>query len=186
MWRKSKKFWGFLDTNKLDEYRYSWGERTTFDNHTLMVINFASRGKVDHLRESGFIYMDERSFAIVRIENTGDVVIPALVRPLIFMYGFGIENPDFTRNLEFKEVNGKWYPQKIQYHVEAKVVKRYWFEPNEHAHFQIDQIFAVNKLTVDNPLPVPLSKRFKSSKKLEEQVFNDDNYSWGQMNMIQH
>jgi hypothetical protein len=182
--RMGQKFWGFLDTTQLDEYRYSWGERTTFGNHTLMVINFASKGKVEHVRESGFIYMDEQSFAIVRIENTGDFVIPAIARPIIFLYGFGIENPEYSRNLEFHEVNGRWYPQKIQYHIEAKVVKRYWFEPNEHAHFQVDQIFAVNKLTVDNPLPVPLSKRFKPSKKMDEQVYNDENYNWGQMNMI--
>jgi hypothetical protein len=182
--RMGQKFWGFLDTNQLDEYRYSWGERTVFGNHTLMVINFASRGKVNHLRESGFIYMDEQSFAIVRVENTGDVVIPVVARPFIFMFGFGVENPEYSRNLEFREVNGKWYPQKIQYHVEAKVVKRYWFEPNDHAHFEIDQIFAVNKLIVDNPLPIPLSKRFSSKKKMVEQVYNDDNLNWGQMNMI--
>jgi hypothetical protein len=67
--------------------------------------------------------------------------------------------------------------------ISYKDVKGFWFKPTSGA-LPDRSDFAVNKLTVDNPLPVPLSKRFKPSKKMDEQVYNDENYNWGQMNMI--
>ena len=149
-----------------------------------MVIDFSSRGKVDHLRENGKIYLDAKSMAIIRFESSGEIVIPVVLRPIIFLYGIGIENPTYVKNIVFQEVSGKWYPQNFQYNIDLKLTNRHWFAPNEHSDFEIEQVFVVNKTKVEKLDPIPANKKFDSKKDMSSQVFNDDGLSWEGLNII--
>lgn len=182
----TKKSENFLDTTKLKSYRYEFAKSTTYNNSELMVIHFESKGKVDHTRESGKIYIDVASLAIVRIESAGTMVIPAYIKPILFLYGIGIDNPTYTSRTEYSQINGKWYPNYVQYFIEIHLINRHLFSPNEHSRFEIEQLFSVNKTKTNVNLPIPKEKRFVSTKDMKSQVHNDDNLKWEEINIIKH
>ncbi len=180
----NQKSEGFLDTLQLKEYKYSFAKSSSNNNLEVMVIDFTSKGKVDHVRESGKIYIDMNSMAIIRHESNGELVIPAILQPIIFLYGIGVKNPDFTKEVVFQEINKKWYPQNIRYTIDIKLTNRHWFKANEHSNFEIEQAFAVNKTTVENIKPIPIDKRFDSKKEMGVQVQNSEGLTWDDMNII--
>lgn len=175
---------GFLDTNKFDDFRYSFAKSSSYNSKELMVIDFKSKGKVEHMRSSGRIYLDAASYAFVKVEWSGDLIIPIILRPILFFYGIGIENPNFSSVVEFQQVNARWYPKHIQYNVGINLSNKHWFKPDEHSNFAIEGVFTVNKLKIEDSTPVPAAKRFNPNKDMKTQVFNDENISWSDINII--
>jgi hypothetical protein len=174
----------FLDTNDFKNYHYTFAKSSTYNNGELMVIDFKSRGKVEHVRIEGHIYIDVASHAIVKVESTGDFVIPVLIRPVLFFAGFGIENPRFQSVTEFQQVKSRWYPKNIQYNININISNKHWFRPNEHSDFVIEGIYTVNKLKVENASPIPAEKRFDARKEMKDQVHNDEHITWEGINII--
>jgi hypothetical protein len=174
----------FLDTTQFKNYTYSFAKSSSFNNAALMVIQFKSRGKVDHTREEGKIYIDIASNAIVKIESKGTYVIPTLIRPVLFVMGIGVENPKFVSSLEFQEIDNLWYPKNMQYNLDMNVEKKRMFAANDNSNFKIFGFLTVNKLNTTSATAVPAAKRFKSDKKPEEQVYNDEQLNWSEINMI--
>lgn len=173
-----------LDSLEFKNYNYTFGPSAKYDNYQLMVINFKSKGKVDHARSNGKIFIDLNSNAIVKIEETGEFIIPLLIRPILFAKGLSIDNPVYETSKEYQEQEGRWYPKNIQFNLTASLIKKHWFEPNEQSDFEIESIFTVNKLKLKSNSTIPLAKRFDSSKKMETQIFNDDNLKWSEVNII--
>lgn len=173
-----------IDSTMFDEYTYSFARSSTFNSAELMVINFKSRGKVDKVREEGKIYLDIASNAVVKIETNGTMVIPALVRPVLFVMGIGVENPKFNSNIEFQQVKDRWYPKNMQFNMNINVEKKRMFAANDHSVFKIFGVLVVNKIDIGTPTPVEKLKRYSSEKKPEEQVFNDLGLTWDQINVI--
>lgn len=174
----------FLDTTAFKDYRYTFAKSSSYDNSNLMVIEFVSKGVVDHSRESGKIYIDRSTYAIARIESSGDFVIPVLIRPVIFMAGYGVNTPTFSRHVEFKQAGEKWYPMNTLTNINVELTRRHWFAKNEHSAFEIEQAFIVNRLDITTPSAVAADKRFKSDKPMKDQVKNDQQLTWDQVNVI--
>lgn len=174
----------YLDTNSLKRYKYSFAKSTSYNNNELMVIDFSSKGKVEHVRESGKIYIDLKSYAIVKLESSGDLVIPAIIQPILFMYGLGLRDPSFEKKMEFQEIKGKWYPKNIQNNITLKLTNRHWFKPDEHSDFEIEQMFTVNEISIEKIKSIPPSKRFNGNKEMKSQVYNDEALSWEGINII--
>lgn len=174
----------YLDSTKLDEYTFSWDKSTFYNNEEVMVIIFKSKGKVEHIREQGKLYIERNSLAIVKIENDGDMIIPVLLRPVLFALGLGIENPSFIKEVSFQHVGDTWYPQQIQLFVKFEITKRRMFAKNDVSAFEVDQAYVVNQLKIENVKPIPVEKRFKPGTELEKQVQNDEGLSWEKVNMI--
>lgn len=175
----------FLDTNKLRSYRFEFAKSGTLNSSELMIITFESKGKVEHVRESGKIYIDVASLAIVKVESSGSFVIPVLIKPIIFLYGIGIENPTYESKTEYRQINGKWYPSSTQNYIDIHLTNKHWFDPDEHSLFQIEQVFGVNKTQTESANPIPINKRFKAQNKdLNAQVHNDENLKWDEVNII--
>lgn len=174
----------FMDTTKFNDFKYTFAKSSTYNNKELMVIDFKSRGKVDHIRSKGRIYIDVATHAFVKIEYSGDFVIPVLLRPILFFAGFGIENPTFETMIEFQQVAARWYPKNIQYNVNINISKKHMFSANETSDFVIEGIYTVNKLSIDGVKPIPADKRFDSKKPLKGQVHNDDGITWDGINII--
>ncbi len=180
----NRKAEGSLDTLKLKSYNYSFAKSTTYNNKELMVIDFETRGKVDHVRATGRIYLDAASLAIVKLESKGDFVIPVLLKPVLFLYGLGIENPSYEKNLEFQQIKGKWYPKNIQFNVNVELINKHWFRKDEHSVFEIEGVFTVTKTDVESAKQIPAAKRFNPKKDMKDQVFNDEGMSWEGLNII--
>ena len=149
-----------------------------------MVIDFSTRGKVDHVRESGKIYIDLSTYAIVRLESKGDLVIPAVIQPILFLYGLGLRDPSFEKQIEYRQIKGKWYPANIQNNIVLKLTNLHWFRADEHSDFEIEQVFTVNETRIEKTQAIPVAKRFIANKEMQTQVYNDEGIRWEGINII--
>lgn len=175
----------FLDSTKFKKFSYSFAGSSTYQEKELMVIDFISLKEVDNMMLKGKIYLDVASLAITTITYRAEVDIPTLVKPVLFMYGLKIIDPVFVKKLQYHEVNGKWYPKDFQVTGSGSVTKKHWFSANENADFEIEQLFFVNKIETENATPVAAVKRYKSKTKMEEQVHNELNLTWSEINQVQ-
>ena len=182
--RIASKSSSYLDSTQLKEYEFTWDKSTYYNNEEVMVINFKSKGKVDHLREIGKLYIERNSLAIVKIENSGDMIIPVLLRPVLFMYGLGVENPSYSKDVSFQHIGEFWYPQQIQFEAHIEVTKRRMFAKNDVSVFDVDQAYVVNKLRIEKAQAIPAEKRYKAGEDLQKQIHNDENLSWDKVNGI--
>lgn len=173
-----------LDTAKFKSYVYSFARSSTYNTAELLVIDYKTKGKVDHVRESGRIYIDKASFAIVKLETKGDLILPFLIKPVFFLLSLGIKNPKYKLTTEFQQARGKWYPKSVQVNMDIIVTNNHAFRTDEYSEFKIEQFYAVNKLKIDKPLNVPGEKRFDPAKDISKQVYNDEGISWEGLNII--
>lgn len=180
----SKKSENFLDSTMFRSYKYSFAKSSSYNTSELMVIDFASKGKVEHKRESGRIYIDVSSLAIVKIECRGDFIIPAVIRPVLFFLSIGIKNPTYVKQSEFQQVDGKWYPKSIQNEISITLTNNHLFKKDERSDFEIEQFFTVNALKTENPVKIPADKRFKEGLDMQKQVYNDEGLTWEGLNII--
>ncbi|MEP7170877.1 MAG: carboxypeptidase-like regulatory domain-containing protein [Bacteroidota bacterium] len=175
----------FLDTLQFNKFNYSFAGSSSYQGKELMVIAFDARKTVDHLKAVGKIYLDLQSLAVTSIEYKADFEIPLLIRPVLFLYGVSIEDAVFEKKLQYHELNGTWYPKDFQWKGKGSITKKHWFSANEHADFNIEQLFFINKMQTENAAPIPGNKRFKADKKIEDQVNNDAGITWNEINQVQ-
>lgn len=175
---------GFLDTLQFKSYKYSFAKSSSYNMDELMVIDFVSKGKVNHRRESGKIYIDLKTQAIVKTQNSGDLVMPGIAKTILFFLSIGIKNPSFVKESEFQQVNGKWYPKNIHVTIHLILTNNHMFKKDEYADFEIEQFFTVNELKTEGINPIPEEKRYKEGKEMNTQVHNDANLSWEGLNII--
>lgn len=174
----------FLDSNYFKKFIYTFGQPTTFQGREVMVIHFESKNKVEHTRQQGTLYLDANSYAFIKYHYDGVLVIPAYIKPVIFLAGYGIENPTFNRSIEYTFRNGNWYPYLIHTNIDFTLEKKHIFSANEVSDFNIQQGLLFNQLDLENHDEIPEEKRFDNSKPIKEQVFNDLNLNWRQINTI--
>ena len=148
------------------------------------MIDFKSKGKVDNVKSAGKIYIDAISDAFVKVEQSGVFYIPFLYKPVLAVYGLSIGKPSFSITIEYQEQENLWYPKQIRYTIFAELEKSHWFEPDEHATFNVENMFLVNSIKTKGATTIPEAKRFTSKKKLETQVKNDINVNWNQINTL--
>lgn len=173
-----------LDTNSFKSYTFSYAPTALARDPGLMVIDFASRGKVDQVRSKGRIFLDLSTNAIVRVESNGEFVVPALLRPVLLVLGIGVRNPTFTSSIVFRPVSGRWYPSSMQFRLDARLERKRLFAENDISRFVIDGVLSVNKIDISDTAPIPKEKRFSGSKRPEPQVHNDEGLSWDQVNVV--
>ncbi len=174
----------FLDTTKLKDFEYSFGAPTTYQGNEVVVINFKSDGKVDNARTEGKIFIDLNSYAIVNIDFNAEFVIPLMYRPVIFLAGYSVSNPQFNQKVSYQEVNKKWYPQNFQFNLQVKLEREYWFKKNDVSDIYVEGLLAINKMETQNLKEIPKEFRYDSKKKMESQVHNTEGISWGELNII--
>lgn len=174
----------FLDSLQFKHFKYSFARSSTYNTNELMVIDFETRGKVNNVREKGKIYIDLNSRAIVKIECSGNFILPAIIRPVLFVMNMRIKNPTFETKSEFQLVDGKWYPKNIQNNIDLKLINWHWFRKNDRSTFEAEQYFFVNDLKTIADAEIPAEKRFDPKKEMEKQVYNDNGLTWEGLNII--
>ncbi len=173
----------FLDKKHFKKYDYSFGEETSLNGESMITINFQAKRKIDHLRDQGKIIMSKESYAIARIEQTGTFSVPFLVRPILFAIGLKIKNPQFTRTVTYKKIDGLWYPSLFRWDAGVHLTKKHMFASNEHSDLSIGQVFLINNIE-SNGTAIPKEKRFDPSEDMENQIHNNDGISWQFINSI--
>ena len=175
----------FLDTLNFKKYRYEYGDNTVFGDKNLIAINFKTKGKVDHVKMGGTILVDEASNAIVSVEFEGKFVIPAWARPILFAAGFAIHEPIFKKRVQYQEIDSKWYPQGMIMQVNMGLTKRYMFKSNDRSDFDIEQVFNIQEIEVENPIVIAEEKRFDVEEEIEDQIQPEDGIAWKDVNVLQ-
>ena len=106
-----------------------------------------------------------------------------MVKPILFVIGLKIQNPTFNTVISYQKYKDKWYPQLFRWDAKIKLTKKHTFDPNEISDINIGQVFFINE--VDSlGIPIDESKRFEPHEDMGEQVYNDLNLQWGELNVI--
>ncbi len=174
----------YLDSNLFKKYNYHFGKPTTYGGKKVMVIHFETKRKVDHTRQKGTLYLEENSMALVKLDLEGEFVIPVIAKPILFALGLGIENPTFVHHANYTERNEKWYPQFVDMRIHMNMIEKHLFKKNEESKFYLELLYNVNELELDNVQRIPEDKRYNSKEPMKEQVHQDPQITWSQVNKI--
>lgn len=173
----------YLNPKHFKKYEYSFGDETSLNGERLVTINFKAKKTIDHKKDSGKILINSEDFAIVSIEQTGKFSIPFIVKPILFVIGLKIQNPTFNTVISYQKYKDKWYPQLFRWDAKIKLTKRHTFDANENSDINIGQVFFINK--VDSIAShIDELHRFNEDEDMGEQVFNDLNLQWEELNVI--
>lgn len=148
-----------------------------------MTINFKAKRTIDHIKDSGKILINTEDYAIVSIEQKGKFSIPFIVKPILFVIGLKIESPTFKTAISYQKYKDKWYPQLFRWDAKVKLTKKHTFDPNENSDINIGQVFFINQL---DSIATPIAEEhlFDEEEDMGEQVFNDIDLQWGELNII--
>ena len=180
----SKKLEPFLDSTQFKKFKYRFDDPVIYQGRELLVINFQSKGTVDHLKTKGRIYIDLQSDAFASIDYTGKFVIPFAIEPVLLAFGLTVSNPNITKTLRYQYLNGAWYPEYFHIDVDLELTKIHFFEKNEKSLFEIKQVLKVSDIRENSEEQIPAAKRLDPKKNPEGQVFNDDNARWADFNRL--
>jgi len=173
----------YLNPKYFKKYEYSFGDETSLNGERLVTINFKAKKTIDHKKDSGKILINTEDYAIVSIEQQGKFSIPFMVKPILFVIGLKIQNPTFNTVISYQKYKGKWYPQLFRWDAKIKLTKRHTFDANENSDINIGQVFFINELD-SIASPISEAHRFEENEDMEEQVYNDLNLQWGELNVI--
>lgn len=174
----------FLDSTRFKKYRYQFLNGVNFQGRELLVIGFKSRGQVDNLKSEGSIYIDIRSDAIVAVDYEAEGIIPILVRPLLFAFGVSIDDIFYKKSLRYREIDGIWYLEKLKNDLSATVKKRHMFNANEVSAFNLDQVFDVINMQIEDIYEISENERYNSKNPIEKQVYQSENLIWSDINTV--
>jgi len=173
----------YLKPKHFKKYEYSFGEETSLNGEQIVTINFKAKRKIDYMKDSGKILISKENYAIILIEAKGKASIPLMVKPILFVLGLKIQNPNFTKTVSYQQYKDKWYPKLFRWDANVKLTKRHTFSANENSEINIGQVFFINQID-SIATPISKDKLFDANEDMEEQVHNDINISWNQLNII--
>jgi len=173
----------FLNPKHFKKYEYTFGEEKIYDDEVLVTINYKALKKIESMRDHGTILISKGDFAIAQIKGSGEVTIPLVAKPVLFLVGLSVSNPKFRNTVSYQKYKDKWYPKLFRWDATITLKKRHMFKANEKADLKIGQVFFINQLD-SIATPIPKAKQFDTDKDMEDQIYNDVNISWEGMNIL--
>lgn len=180
----SKQSDTFLDSNNFKRFDYLFGKAQHYQGKKHLVIRFRAKRDINNIKEYGKIIMNPENYAIISIESTGVFSMPAAARPILFVLGLRIEEPEFSRTIKYEQYKGTYYPKDFHWNASIKLTKRHTFKKNEYSHIKAGQLFFVNRIITDKISSIPVEKVFNAREKMDEQVYNEENITWNEMNIL--
>ena len=163
----------YLDGKHKNKYRYTIEGYSKYYGEQVILIGFKSKGKMDHQRQEGIVYISLESDAILAIEYTSEIVIPAAVKPIIFLLGYGIANPELRAMVHYKPIGGLWYLNDISIHGGVRLTKKKMFSKNDRSNFLMEMALINTNFELNEVHEIPEAERIDVEKPLEEQVDPD-------------
>ncbi|NQY08434.1 MAG: carboxypeptidase-like regulatory domain-containing protein [Flavobacteriales bacterium] len=174
----------FLDSNYFKKIDYEFGRSTMYDGRELMVISYAFKKYLDGYKMSGKLFLDAESSAVVAYDYIGDIKIPIALESLLFMAGIDIGTVLFSGLARYQNIDDIWYPENFQFYLKAEVEKTHWFSEDERFNYKIEQVYKVNEVDLVTARPIKKEKLLNTRKPLKDQVYNDYNLDWKDMNVV--
>ncbi len=166
----------FLDIKLKKKYKYHIEGYSRYYGEQVIIIGFESKVVYEHQRKEGSIYISLESDAIIAIEYDVEIVIPKIARPLIFLAGFGITNPDLHAMVHFKPVGKRWFLNDISVEGGTRLTNKKMFRKNERSNFYVEMSLINNKFELEKVSEIPEEERIDGEKPLEEQVEADPDF----------
>jgi hypothetical protein len=166
----------FLDINLKKKYKYFIDGYSRYFGEQVIIIGFETKGKYEHQRQEGSIYISMDSNAIIAIEYDIEFVIPAIARPVILLVGFGITNPQIHVMVHYKPVGDRWYVNDISMEGGTRLTKKKMFKKNDRSNFFVEMALINTKFELDDVHEIPEEERIDKDKPLEEQVDPDPEF----------
>lgn len=166
----------FLDIRHKKKYKYFIDGYSRYFGEQVIIIGFETKGKYEHERQEGSIYISLDSDAIMAIEYDSEFVIPALARPVIFLVGFGITNPKIHMMVHYKPLGNRWYLNDISMEGGTRLTKKKMFQQNDRSNFFVEMTLINNKFELEEVHEFPEEERIDKNKPLEEQVDPDPEF----------
>lgn len=166
----------FLDKKRKKKYKYSIEGYSMAYGEQVIIIGFESKGTYEHERREGNIYISLESDAIIAIEYDSEIVVPGIARPVIFLAGFGITNPELHAMVHYKPVKGRWYLNDISINIGTRLTKKKIFKKNDRSNFYMEMALINNKFELINVEEIPEDERIDTDKPLEDQAEPDPEF----------
>ncbi|MDG1146488.1 MAG: carboxypeptidase-like regulatory domain-containing protein [Flavobacteriales bacterium] len=171
----------FLDSLNFKKFEYRFNPIETPGYHTIL---FKSKKPIYHMELSGEILIERASYAIVAVNYEGRIKIPLKIKPILFLAGFGIENPVIKSNRTYRNINDVWYLDFIEIEAYIEVEKKKLFKPNKQFNAKFYQVFNVNNTLIKDVKPLPSEKLFNPTDHFESQIYNEYELKWSQINTV--
>jgi hypothetical protein len=175
----------FLNIDLKKKYKYFIDGYTRYQGEQVIIIGYESKGIYEHQRQSGKIYISLVSDAIISIEYNSEIVIPGIARPVIFVMGFGIQNPVIYGKVHYKPINGRWYISDISLEGGTRLTKKKMFKKNDRSEFFVEISLINNQFDLENVVEIPEDQQIDDEKPLEEQVDPDPDF-WKSYKVVRH
>ncbi len=166
----------FLNPDLRKKFKYSIDGYSRYFGEQVIIIGFKSKGTYDHQKLEGSTYISMESDAIIAMEFDIKVVIPVVVKPLIFVFGFGITNPQLHAMVHYRPVNDLWYLNDISIEGGTRLTKKKMFKKNDRSNFFMEIALINNQFSLENVHEIPEVERIDEDKPLEEQVDPDPEF----------
>jgi hypothetical protein len=173
----------FLNPKYFKKYEYTFGDETYLDGERLVCVKFKAKKSIDYVKDQGKILISKENYAIVLIGTKGKFNIPFIVKPILFAVGISIKDPTFSQAVQYQKFKGLWYPKLFRWDADVKLVKRHMFDDNEISKINIGQVFSINNIYMD-ATRIPEEKVFDPNNKMEDQIHNDLNLDWQEINTV--
>lgn len=174
----------YLDTLKLHKkYKFEYAGAASYLGRQLLIVSFKSKGKVDNVKMIGKMFFDYETDAIVAIESSGKIVVPAWARPFLFAFGLAINDPKFKQTMRYQLRGDRWYPESFFTQANIGLTKRYMFSNNERSDFEFQHLLSIHQLEIENS-PILKENRFDPDEEMKEQIRPEDNLSWESVNTL--
>lgn len=174
----------YLDTLKLHKkFKFEYAGAASYLGRQLLIVSFKSKGKVDNVKMVGKIYFDYDSDAIVAIESSGKIVVPAWARPFLFAFGLAINEPTFKQTIRYQLKGDKWYPENFFTQANIGLTKRYIMAKNERSDFEFQHLLSIHQLEIKDA-PILEENRFDPDDEMKEQIKPEDGLSWEKVSTL--
>jgi hypothetical protein len=167
-----------LDSTLFDKFNYSFAHVTSDGDNELLIIDFETKNLLKHQRQKGRIYINQETDAIALLEISGEVVMPIVIRPFLFLAGYSIQNLTFEKRIEYQSIDSRLFPKRFHRLVEVDMKKRHLFGDNEISHFFLDQFLNVYAVDTKDAKDIPEEYRFNPELPMVGQEHNEESATW--------
>lgn len=163
----------FLNPKNKKYFKYSFNGYTSYHGMKVIIIHFESTRKFDHQKKIGDVYITLDTDAIVVIEFESRLIIPNVIKPIMFLAGLGVTDPALKMDIHYKPYQNRWYINDISIEGSSKLTHKKMFKKNDHSIFEFYQSLITTNIEMDDVHPIPKDEQLKNWRPLEDQIETD-------------
>jgi hypothetical protein len=167
----------------MKKFSYIFEKDEILDGYELYTIAFNAKRKIDYIKFSGTVYIEKKSYAIVKLSVNGKFIMPIFAKPFLQAAGLSIEIPNLKIDHQYSSKNNKWYLHKSILRGDSYFGKHRIAKENENSHFEIEHAFVSTEAKFEQVSPIPKDEQVVH-KSLSELLKDYNPEFWSTHNKI--